>query len=263
MNKRDSSCILQLKDVEKIYPMVDTELKVLDKINLCVKRGERLAIIGPSGSGKSTLLHMIGCLDKPSRGSVLIDSNDISTMDEDRLAAIRREKIGFVFQFFFLVPSLNALQNVMLPMTFSGLPAHEKQQRAQSLLTLVGLGDRMYHMPSQLSGGQRQRVAIARALSNHPEIILADEPTGNLDSKSGKEVVEFLVNLNKKRGTTLIIITHDQAIASYAERIIHLKDGKIERDDAVANRKPYRRYGNSGSQRRLTFAKARKDGVKL
>ncbi|MFH1630968.1 MAG: ABC transporter ATP-binding protein [Candidatus Aenigmatarchaeota archaeon] len=228
--------ILELKNIEKSYKLDGTTSKVLCDINLSIKRGERVAIMGPSGSGKSTLLHIIGCLDTPTKGMMLLDSKDVSKMNDDQLARIRREKLGFVFQSFFLMPGMDTMKNVVLPMSLAGIQDGEKEQRAKSLLTLVGLGHRMKHMPSQLSGGQKQRVAIARALANYPEIVLADEPTGNLDSKSGEEVMDFLVDMNKTKGVTLIIITHDQIVASHAERIIQIKDGRIT-SDAKARRK--------------------------
>jgi putative ABC transport system ATP-binding protein len=187
--------------------------------------------MGPSGSGKSTILHMLGILDRPSKGKVIIDGVDVSKLDDDELAKIRREKIGFIFQFFYLIPSLTALKNVELPMTFLRGSVKDKEKKAKELLKMVGLEGRMTHRPSQLSGGESQRVAIARALANDPQIILADEPTGNLDSKSGKEIMEILQKLNKERKVTLIIVTHDSSIAKHAQRIISLKDGMIVKGD--------------------------------
>ena len=186
--------------------------------------------MGPSGSGKSTLLNMIGCLDKPTRGKVLIDGVDISKLDERELAKIRSEKIGFIFQLFNLSPNLTALENVYLTMLFKGVSRKEGLKRAEELLEIVGMKKRMNHYPNQLSGGEMQRVAIARALANNPKIILADEPTGNLDSKSGREVMKVLEGLNKKLGTTLIVVTHDPEVAKFAEKIFIIKDGKIERE---------------------------------
>lgn len=214
--------IIELKGVEKTYQMGEIGLHVLKGVNLKVKKGEYVAIQGPSGSGKSTVLHIAGCLDRPTRGSVSIDGRDISHLSDNELAKIRRDKIGFVFQFFYLVPSLTVLGNVRLPLVFSG----GAERKALDLLRMVGLGRRVEHYPSQISGGEQQRVAIARALVNNPGIILADEPTGNLDSKAGESILRLLMDLNKK-GITLIIVTHDRKIASKADRIIHIKDGKI------------------------------------
>jgi putative ABC transport system ATP-binding protein len=220
--------VLKLENVEKTYHLGDVKLKVLKGINLTIKKGERIAVMGPSGSGKSTILHIAGCLDRPTKGRVFVDDKDVSKLSDSDLARIRRERVGFVFQFFYLVPSLTALGNVMLPMIFSG---RQSKERAIKLLKDVGLPERMDHLPSQLSGGERQRVAIARAMANEPDIIMADEPTGNLDSKSGKEVIDYLLKLNKEREITLIIVTHDKNIASCANRIIYLKDGKIIKEE--------------------------------
>lgn len=216
--------LLKLENVEKTYKLDDVELKVLDGINLEVKKGEKIAIMGPSGSGKSTILHIAGCLDRPTNGRVFVDKSDVSKISDNELARIRRDKIGFVFQFFYLVPSLTALGNVMLPMIFSG---KQSKERAEKLLNDVGLSERRDHLPAQLSGGERQRVAIARAMANNPDVIMADEPTGNLDSKSGKEVIDYLLKLNKNKGVTLIIVTHEKNIADNTDRIIYLKDGRI------------------------------------
>ncbi|MEM5782790.1 MAG: ABC transporter ATP-binding protein [Candidatus Aenigmatarchaeota archaeon] len=223
--------IIELVNVSKIYKLDNVEVKAISNINLKIKKGETVAIMGPSGSGKSTLLHIIGCLDKPSSGKVIIDSKDVSKLNENQLAEIRRQKIGFVFQFFYLIPSLNALRNVMFPMLFTNnLNKEEKEKKAIELLELVGLKNRIYHRPAEMSGGERQRIAIARALANDPQIILADEPTGNLDTEKGKAIIDLLLNLNKEKNITLIIVTHDSYIASHAKRIIKLKDGKIISD---------------------------------
>ncbi|MBU5574957.1 MAG: ABC transporter ATP-binding protein [Candidatus Aenigmarchaeota archaeon] len=223
--------IIELVNVSKIYKLDNVEVKAISNINLKIKNGETVAIMGPSGSGKSTLLHIIGCLDKPSSGKVIIDSKDVSKLNENQLAEIRRQKIGFVFQFFYLIPSLNALRNVMFPMLFTNnLNKEEKEKKAIELLELVGLKNRIYHRPAEMSGGERQRIAIARALANDPQIILADEPTGNLDTEKGKAIIDLLLNLNKEKNITLIIVTHDSYIASHAKRIIKLKDGKIISD---------------------------------
>lgn len=219
--------VIKLENVWKVYKMDEVEVPALRGLNLDVKEGEFLAVLGKSGSGKSTALNMIGCLDVPTRGKVYLDGKDISTLDEDELARVRGKKIGFVFQTFNLVPSLDALENVMLPMTFQGIEREKRIENAKKALEVVGLKERIYHRPSELSGGERQRVAIARALINNPEIILADEPTGNLDSKTGNEIINILVNLHKKYKRTVVMITHDKHIASYAERIAHLADGMI------------------------------------
>ncbi|MEM5778484.1 MAG: ABC transporter ATP-binding protein [Candidatus Aenigmatarchaeota archaeon] len=217
--------IIELRNVSKEYGKGEAKVRAVCDVNLKIRKGENIAIMGPSGSGKSTLLHLIGCLDKPTRGKIFIDGKDISNLNENELARIRREKIGFIFQFFNLIPTFTALGNIELPMIFSKRP--NRKERAKELLRLVGLEHRLYHYPSQLSGGETQRVAIARALANEPQIILADEPTGNLDSKSGKEVMELLVKLNKEKGVTLLVITHDISIAKHAEKIIRIKDGRI------------------------------------
>jgi putative ABC transport system ATP-binding protein len=220
--------VLELKGVEKIYHLGDVKLPVLKGVNLKIIKGERVAVMGPSGSGKSTILHIAGCLDRPTKGKIFIDNRDVSKLSDSDLARIRMDRVGFVFQFFYLIPSLTSIGNVMLPMIFSG---RQSKERAVKLLKDVGLPERMDHLPSQLSGGERQRVAIARAMANEPDIIMADEPTGNLDSKSGKEVIEYLLKLNKEKGITLIIVTHDRNIASNANRIIYLKDGKIIKEE--------------------------------
>jgi len=218
--------VIQLKDVWKIYKMGEVEVPALRGISLEVKEGEFVAIQGPSGSGKSTAMNMVGCLDVPTRGTVLLEGRDISKMSESELAQIRGRKIGFVFQQFNLITTLSALENVMLPMTFQGLPKQQRIARATKLLNLVELGERMHHKPTELSGGQQQRVAIARALSNNPEVILADEPTGNLDSKAGIVVMDFLKKLHKNEKKTIVIVTHDSVLAKYAQWATYLIDGK-------------------------------------
>ena len=217
--------VLELRDVCKYYGKGEFQVKAVCDVNLKIKKGESVAIMGPSGSGKSTMLHIIGCLDRPTRGKIIIDGKEVSNLSDNELAKIRREKIGFIFQFFNLIPSFTALENVELPMIFSKAPNRKK--RAEELLKSVGLIQRSSHHPNQLSGGEIQRVSIARALANNPSIVLADEPTGNLDSKSGKEIMDILVKLNKEKGVTLLIITHDISIAKYARRLIKLRDGKI------------------------------------
>jgi len=222
--------LIELKNVWKKYDMGEAEpLVVLKNINLKINKGEFLAITGPSGSGKSTIANLIGALDKPSFGSILLKNKDISSLSESSLAYLRGKTIGFIFQQFNLLPTLNAIKNVMLPMEMTNESENVSKERAKMLLESLDLGERLYHKPNQLSGGQQQRVAIARALSNNPEIILADEPTGNLDSKTGKFVIDFLVKLNKE-GKTIVLITHDLGLIKYAERIIYLMDGRIDKE---------------------------------
>ncbi len=224
------SNVIELRNVEKIYNEgKENELRVLKGINLEIKEGEYVSIVGPSGSGKSTLMHIMGCLDRPTRGKVFIEGEDVSNLSDEELARIRREKVGFVFQQFYLIPVLNAIENVKIPMTLNTSRHFDKEARARELLKLVGLEKRMYHFPNQLSGGEMQRVAIARALANDPKIILADEPTGNLDSKRGEEIINLLEDLNKQ-GRTIIIVTHDLSIAKRARRRIMIKDGKLVKE---------------------------------
>ncbi len=218
--------IIKLKNVWKTYLMGENKVHALQGINLDVHPKEFLAIQGPSGSGKSTSMNLVGCLDIPTKGDIYLDGQNISTLSESNLAQIRGRKIGFIFQKFNLIETLTALENVMLPMTFQGMPEQERYQRATKLLTEFGLADRMHHKPGELSGGQQQRVAIARALAVDPPVILADEPTGNLDSKTGQEVLQYLRELNKK-GKTIVLVTHDDHLAKFADRIAFLKDGKI------------------------------------
>ncbi len=218
--------IIELKRVWKTYKMGDTNVHALQGIDLAVYPGEFLAIQGPSGSGKSTAMNLVGCLDVPTKGSIFLDDQDISKLSESDLAQIRGRKIGFIFQKFNLIETLTALENVMLPLTFQGVPEHARLKRAKALLSQFGLSDRANHKPSQLSGGQQQRVAIARSLAVDPPVILADEPTGNLDSKTGKEVMHFLKELNKQ-GKTIVLVTHDDILAKTAKRIEFLKDGVI------------------------------------
>ena len=218
--------IVELKGVTKVYRLGKVFVPALRGINLDIRKGEFISIMGPSGSGKTTLMNIIGCLDRPTEGKVLIEGKNVAELSDDELARIRREKIGFVFQQFNLIPRLTALENVALPMWFAGINKRERERRAKKLLELVGLGDRIKHKPAELSGGERQRVSIARALANNPEIILADEPTGNLDTKSGKEIMKILKKLNKK-GKTIVLVTHDEIFAKEAERIIRIRDGKL------------------------------------
>lgn len=210
--------------------MGDVTLFALDGLNLTIETGEYIAIMGPSGSGKSTLLNVLGCLDTPTGGRYLLDSHDISLMDDDRLSAIRGAKIGFVFQSYNLIAQHSVIENIEVPMYYQGISEKKSIKRATYLANMVGLGDRLKHKPTELSGGQQQRVAIARALANDPLIILADEPTGNLDSKSGKEILGILDDLHSQ-GKTIIVVTHDDVIGKRAQRTIHLLDGKIDRQD--------------------------------
>jgi len=221
--------IIRLKNVSKYYKMGETTVKALDGIDLKINRGEFVAIMGPSGSGKSTGMNLVGSLDIPTKGVIYLDGEDISKMEESELAQVRGKKIGFIFQSFNLIPNLTALENVALPMIFQGDGVNERVKKAKELLSLVGLGDRTGHYPNQLSGGQMQRVAIARSLANDPEVILADEPTGNLDTKTGKIVMEFLDNLNRE-GKTIIMVTHDPELAvEHADIVYWLLDGKLEK----------------------------------
>lgn len=219
--------IISLKDVWKTYKMGEVYVNALQGLNFKINEGEFVAIQGPSGSGKSTAMHLIGCLDIPTKGVIMLEGKNIAKMSESELAQIRGRIIGFVFQTFNLINTLTSLENVMLPMTFQKIPKEERKHRAEKLLSLVGLAGRMNHKPNELSGGEQQRVAIARALANNPDVILADEPTGDLDSKTGKMIVELLKKLNKEEGKTVIMVTHDESIAKLAQRIDYLKDGKI------------------------------------
>ena len=225
-----NNTVIKLKDVGKVYQMDEVKVQALKRIDLEVKKNEFLAIMGPSGSGKSTLLDMMGCLDRPSYGKVSLNGVDISKLNDSKLARLRGKEIGFVFQTFNLYPTLNALENVELPMMIIEKNKKERKEKALTLLKIVGLEGRAEHLPSQLSGGERQRVAIARALANDPSIILADEPTGNLDSISGTEIMKIFVKLNES-GKTVVVITHDQTIASHAKRILKIRDGEIIRSD--------------------------------
>ena len=231
VKKKEEKVVVELKNVYKIYSMGEVNVNALNGVDLKITKGEFASIMGPSGSGKSTMMHIIGALDLATSGKVFIDNIDLSTLSEDQLSVIRGKKIGFVFQDFNLIPTLTAIENVMLPMLFQEekMDEDKRQKHCEGLLSLVGLGDRTDHKPFELSGGQQQRVAIARSLVNSPEIILADEPTGALDSKSSEEIMDLLVDLNKE-GKTVIIITHDKNVAKYAKRNIFLKDGKIIED---------------------------------
>lgn len=219
--------IIKLERVWKTYKMGDIEVHALRGMDFEVKEGEFVAVMGPSGSGKSTAVNMIGCLDIPTKGEIFLEGKNIAHLSESDLAQIRGQKIGFIFQQFNLIPTLTAKENVMLPMIFQGISYAKRKQRAEKLLRMVDLGDRMDHKPTELSGGQQQRVAIARSLANDPDVILADEPTGNLDTKTSKLVVGFLCSLHTKEKKTIIMVTHDKDVAKCAERVEHLKDGKI------------------------------------
>lgn len=221
--------VIQTIDLKKIYQMGSVEVRALAGVSFNIYRGEVVAIMGPSGSGKSTLMNLLGCLDHPTSGRYILDGEEVSELDDDELASIRNRKVGFVFQSFNLLPRQTALANVELPMRYAGV-GREKAERAREALDSVGLADRVYHRPTELSGGQQQRVAVARALVNDPAILMADEPTGNLDTKAGKEIMELLLTLNRKKGTTLIIVTHDPAIASQTQRVIRLRDGLLEKE---------------------------------
>ena len=219
--------IIELEDVWKIYPMGAVSVPALQGISLKVGEGQFLALMGASGSGKSTAMNLVGCLDIPSRGNVLLQGRNIASLSESHLAQIRGKVIGFIFQQFNLIPTLSALENVGLPMLFQGHSRDEREKRALELLHRVGLDERAFHKPSELSGGQQQRVAIARALANDPKVILADEPTGNLDSATGKQVIAMLKELHRKEHKTIVMVTHDKDIAKHADRIVRLQDGKI------------------------------------
>ncbi|RPJ81317.1 MAG: ABC transporter ATP-binding protein [Acidobacteria bacterium] len=221
--------LIETKDLWKTYQMGSEEIHALSGVSMSIHRGEYVAIMGPSGSGKSTLMNLIGCLDTPTKGSYLLNEKQVSQMNDDELARIRNEEIGFVFQTFNLLPRATALHNVELPLVYAGIPSKERLQLAREALERVELGDRMSHRPNQLSGGQRQRVAIARALVNRPSILLADEPTGNLDSKTGAEIMTLFGRLHQG-GNTIVLVTHEADIAAHAHRVIHLRDGKIEDD---------------------------------
>jgi putative ABC transport system ATP-binding protein len=226
--------LIDIRDITKVYEMGAQKVKALDGVTVAVDRGEYVAIMGPSGSGKSTLMNLVGCLDTPTSGSYVLNGREVARMTDDELAAIRNQEIGFVFQTFNLLPRTTALHQVELPLVYSGLPRKDRRERAVQALEAVGLGDRMTHHPSELSGGQRQRVAVARALINDPSILLADEPTGNLDSQTGAEIMALFDELNSK-GNTIVLVTHEEDIAAHARRIVRLLDGRV-RDDGPNDR---------------------------
>jgi putative ABC transport system ATP-binding protein len=218
--------VIETTDITKVYQMGEIEVHALCGVSLKIYRGEMVSIMGPSGSGKSTLMNMLGCLDRPTSGEYILDGEPVASLDDDQLASIRNRKVGFVFQSFNLLPRQSAQSNVELPLRYAGDKTRRKE-RAREMLETVGLGDRVHHRPTELSGGQQQRVAIARALVNEPAILMADEPTGNLDSKSGKEIMDILTSLNKDDGATVIVVTHDPKIAKQTQRTIHLYDGLV------------------------------------
>ena len=227
--------MIHAEDLTKVYQMGDNEVRALDGASFTIDKGEMIAIMGPSGSGKSTLMSIIGCLDVPSSGSYSLYGEAVETLNETKLADVRGRKIGFVFQQFNLLARTSALENVMLPLTYAGYSGKEREDRARKALERVGLGDRTHHAPNELSGGQQQRVAIARAIVNEPNILLADEPTGALDSKTGVEIMDLFQRLHKENGQTVILVTHDSYVARHTERIIKISDGKIVSDEVNAN----------------------------
>jgi len=225
--------MIETRDLWKTYVMGAEEIHALRGVSIEIQRGEYVAIMGPSGSGKSTLMNLIGCLDTPTKGSYILNGKEVSLMNDDELARIRNEEIGFVFQTFNLLPRASALHNVELPLVYAGMGSRERQEKAKAAIAKVELTSRMTHKPNELSGGQRQRVAIARALVNDPSILLADEPTGNLDSKTGEEIMALFDRLHAA-GNTIILVTHEHDIAAHARRVVHIRDGQVERDDARA-----------------------------
>ena len=227
--------MITLQKLMKIYPMGDSTVHALDGVSLFIGQGEFVAITGPSGSGKSTLMNILGCLDRPTSGSYQLDGAEVATLNDDQLALTRNKKIGFVFQNFNLLPRISALHNIALPLVYAGVAEKERLSRSLTVLARVGLAERRDHRPNELSGGQRQRIAIARALVNDPAILIADEPTGNLDTKSSLEIMDIFCDLHKQ-GRTIIMVTHEPDIAAYAERVVHVRDGRIVKDEQNADR---------------------------
>ncbi len=221
--------LIKLENVTKSYHLGEIDIAVLNNLNLEIRPGSFVSIMGPSGSGKSTLMYLLGCLDVPTAGKIFLDGRDVSNLSENELARVRGKKIGFVFQQFNLLSNLSSLENIMMPMIFQGLAEQKRIERAKALLETLNMGNRMEHKPMELSGGEQQRIAIARAFANNPEIIIADEPTGNLDSKTGKMIMDVLVEFHKRENKTIVVVTHDPNIANYSQEIIRIKDGQIDK----------------------------------
>ena len=232
------SAMIELQDTYKIYDMGGVDVAALDSVSLTVGRGEFVSIVGQSGSGKSTLLHILGCLDTPTQGAYLLEGNDVSQLSDHELSRIRNQHFGFIFQAYNLLPEMTALENVEQPLIYAGVAGRERRERARELLDRVALLDRLHHFPSQLSGGQQQRVAIARALVNNPTLLLADEPTGNLNTEAGDAVLDILINLHQTEGMSVVMVTHDARIAALAPRQVILQDGRVVRDESEAVAKP-------------------------
>ena len=229
------SALIVLENIRKSYRLGGVDIHALDGVDLSIHQNEFVALMGPSGSGKSTLMNVLGCLDSPTSGKYALNGKDVGSMRDRQLSEIRNTEIGFVFQSFNLLPRMSSLDNVALPLVYAGISSKQRRARAQEMLELVGLGDRLKNKPNQLSGGQRQRVAIARSLANRPSLVLADEPTGNLDSTTAQEIMEMLTKVNAQ-GNTIVVVTHEREIAEYAQRIIHLKDGRIERHEVLTKK---------------------------
>ena len=230
----EKETLIRIKGIKKIYKVGNQEVRALNGVDLEIRKNEYVAIMGPSGSGKSTLMNLIGCLDTPTEGAYILNNTDVSQMKDDQLAEVRNKEIGFVFQSFNLLPRYDALNNVALPLIYAGMPKHEREDEAKKALINVDLGDRMDHKPNELSGGQKQRVAVARAMVNNPSIILADEPTGNLDTKTSLDIMSLFEQVYK-RGNTIIVVTHEEDIARYARRVVRLRDGLVESDEPNHN----------------------------